>query len=130
MQLMPETAQQFGVTDMTDPVQSLQAGVAYLDYLDDYWSEMIEDSTERMKFVLASYNIGPGHIVDARNLAEKYGADPNIWEDNVEKYLLNKSKHKYYNDEVVKLGYAKGTETVKYVREVLQRYEQYKQFIS
>lgn len=130
MQLMPETAEQFGVTDVTDPVQSLQAGVAYLDYLDNYWSDMITDSSERMKFVLASYNIGPGHIIDARNLAEKYGADPNVWEDNVEKYLLNKSKHKYYNDEVVRLGYAKGTETVKYVKEVLQRYEQYKQFIS
>ncbi len=130
MQLMPETAKQFGVSDISDPQQSLKAGVSYLEYLDRFWTDMVPDSSERLKFVLASYNIGPGHIVDARNLAEKYGADPEVWEDNVELYLLNKSKQKFYNDEVVKLGYAKGTETVKYVREVLRRYELYKQLIS
>lgn len=130
MQLMPETAAQFGVEDLSNPEKSLEAGVSYLNYLDNFWSEMVPDSTERVKFVLASYNIGPGHIVDARNLAEKYGADPNKWEDNVEKFLLNKSKEKFYNDSVVKLGYARGVETVKYVREVLDRYEQYKQFIG
>ena len=130
MQLMPETAAIYGVSDLNDPKQSLKAGISYIEYLDKFWSEMVPDSLERIKFVLASYNIGPGHIVDARNLAEKYGADPTKWFDNVEVYLLNKSKNKYYNDDVVKLGYAKGTETVKYVKEVLERYEHYRQFIS
>lgn len=101
-----------------------------MEYLDNFWEEMVPDSMERVKFVLASYNIGPGHIIDARNLAEKYGADPGKWFDNVEAYLLKKSKDRYYNDEVVKLGYAKGTETVKYVKEVLERYEHYRKFIS
>jgi membrane-bound lytic murein transglycosylase F len=130
MQLMPSTAAMYGVSDMNDPYQSLKAGISYIEYLDEFWSDEITDSLERIKFVLASYNIGPGHIVDARNLAEKYGADPNKWFDNVETYLLKKSKNKYYNDDVVRLGYAKGTETVKYVKEVLERYEQYRQFIS
>lgn len=130
MQLMPATAEQFGAEDVTDPMQNLDAGMRYLKWLDDYWYDFIPDSTERIKFVLASYNIGPGHIMDARALAEKYGADPDVWDDNVEKYLLKKAIPKYYNDEVVKYGYARGTETVDYIRKIFEIYEHYKQFIS
>jgi len=130
MQLMPATAEQFGANDVTDPMQNLDAGMRYLKWLDDYWYKFIPDSTERIKFVLASYNIGPGHISDARALAEKYGADPDIWEGNVEEYLLKKSIPKYYNDEVVKYGYARGTETVDYVKKIFAIYDHYKQFIS
>ena len=130
MQLMPATASQFGVEDITDPMQNLDAGMRYLDWLDDFWAEQIPDSTERLKFVLGSYNIGPGHIIDARRLAEKYGADPNVWEDNVEEFLLKKSIPKYYNDEVVRNGYARGTETVEYVRRIYEIFDHYKQFIA
>lgn len=130
MQLMPATAKRFGVEDLSNAHENLEAGVKYLKWLEEYWSDDIPNSAERYKFVLASYNIGPGHIVDARNLTKKYGIDPNIWFDNVETYLLKKSEAKYYNDDIVKLGYAKGKETVKYVREILDRYEQYKKFIK
>ena len=130
MQVMPQTASMYGVEDLEDPVQSLKAGVSYLDYLDKFWLNMVPDSSERVKFVMASYNIGPGHIIDARNLAEKYGADPLVWSGNVEKYLLKKSNEKFYNDKIVKSGFAKGTETVRYVKEVLARYNHYKHFVS
>lgn len=130
MQLMPSTAAMYGVKNPKDPMQNLRAGIKYLNWLDSYWEDEIADSTERIKFVLASYNIGPGHIVDARNLAEKYDADPNLWYDNVEEFLLKKSKRQYYNDEVVKYGYARGVETVNYVRQVLERFTHYKQFIT
>jgi len=130
MQLMPNTAKQFGITNLKNPELNIKGGFKYLAYLDNLWKETITDSTERIKFVLASYNIGPGHITDARNLAEKYDANPNIWFDNVEVYLKLKSKPKYYNDKVVKRGYARGKETVKYVKEILERYEQYKQLIK
>jgi len=130
MQLMPATAEQFGVTNVTNVHQNVKAGVKYLEWLTEYWREEISDSTERIKFVMSSYNIGPGHIVDARNLAEKYGVDQNIWFDNVETYLLKKSDPKFYTDSIVKYGYAKGLETEKYVREILDRYEHYKQFIE
>jgi membrane-bound lytic murein transglycosylase F len=130
MQLMPNTAKQFGVKNLKNPEQNLKGGFKYLAYLDNLWKETITDSTERIKFVLASYNIGPNHITDARNLTEKYDGDPNIWFDNVEVYLKLKSKPKYYNDEVVKRGYARGKETVKYVKEILERYDQYKQLIK
>jgi len=130
MQLMPNTAAQVGITNLKKPEQNIKGGFKYLAYLDNLWKETITDSTERIRFVLASYNVGPGHIVDARNLAEKYERDPNIWFNNVEVYLQLKSKSKYYNDEVVKSGYASGKETVKYVKEILDRYDQYKQLIN
>ncbi|MCF8242944.1 MAG: transglycosylase SLT domain-containing protein, partial [Melioribacteraceae bacterium] len=130
MQLMPATAKQYGVEDVTNPYQNLRAGINYLKWLDNYWKEYVADQNERIKFVLASYNIGLGHIQDAMRLAEKYDGDPETWYDNVEKFLLSKSKKKYYNDPVVRNGYALGRETSKYVREIFERYEHYLQFIS
>ena len=130
MQLLPSTAKMYGITNLYDPKSNIKAGTKFLIYLDNYWSEFIEDSTEKIKFVLASYNVGRGHIDDARRLAEKYGANPNVWKDNVEFHLLQKSKPKYYNDEVVRNGYCRGKETVKYVREIFERYEHYKKFIE
>jgi membrane-bound lytic murein transglycosylase F len=129
MQLLPTTAEQYGVIDLEDPHQNLKAGFNYLLWLDDFWEEKIPEKTERIKFVLASYNIGLGHIMDARKLAGKYGADQNTWFGNVETYLLKKSQKKYYTDEVVRNGYSSGKETVKYVEEILDRYDHYKKFI-
>ena len=88
------------------------------------------DPNERIKFVLAAYNIGPGHIIDARNLARKNGADPDKWDDNVARFLLSKSDPKYYKDPVVKFGFCRGTETFRYVTEVLERYEHYKNIVG
>jgi membrane-bound lytic murein transglycosylase F len=130
MQLLPSTGKMYGTTNLYDPVLNIKAGTKFLLSLDKYWNEFIEDSTERIKFVLASYNVGRGHIDDARRLAEKYDANLNVWDDNVEFYLLQKSKPKYYNDEVVRNGYCRGIETVKYVKEIFERYEHYKKFIE
>ncbi len=130
MQLMPATAKQFGVINITNVHQNVDAGVKYLKWLTNYWKNEIKDSSETIKFVMASYNIGLGHIEDARKLAKKYGADYNKWNDNVELYLLKKSDPKYYNDPIVRNGYASGTETVKYVREIFDRYEHYQKFIE
>ncbi len=128
MQLLPETGEHYGVTDLTDPQQNINAGVKYLSWLDKFWQKYIQNKDERIKFVLASYNIGFGHVKDAYNLAKKYGAKQNIWFGNVENYLLKKSNKKYYNDKVVRNGYCNCIETVNYVKDVLTKYEQYKQF--
>ncbi len=130
MQLMPQTAKHFGAKNPRDPIQSLKAGFKYLSWLNDFWKSYIPDNNERIKFVLASYNIGFGHILDAMRLAQKYKANPHVWFGNVEKFLLLKSKKKYYTDPVVRNGYCAGKETVKYVREVLARYEHYRKLIS
>jgi membrane-bound lytic murein transglycosylase F len=125
MQLMPETAKRFGATDLKDPQQSLKAGVNYLMYLEKYWTKRIHDPEQRLKFVLASYNAGLSHILDARKLCKKYGKDEANWDD-VEYFLLKKSDPKYYRDPLVTAGYCKCEEPVNYVEEVLERFEQYK----
>lgn len=130
MQLMPGTAKRFGATDLDDPGQSIKAGVAYLKYLDKYWSTRISDPDERLKFVLASYNAGLTHIIDARKLAEKHGKDPALWEDHVEFFLTQKSDPEYYRDPVVRAGYCKCEEPVNYVKDVLDRYGEYKIHIA
>lgn len=127
MQMMPKTAEKFGAENIFDPAENIEAGVAYLIYLDKLWKKSVPDPKERIKFILASYNIGPGHIIDAANLAEKNNARHDVWENNVEKYLLMKSDPKFYNDDIVKNGYALGFETVRFVKEILDRFEHYKQ---
>jgi membrane-bound lytic murein transglycosylase F len=130
MQLMPETAKRFGAVDLNDPRQSIKAGVGYLKYLDTFWGKRVPDEKERLKFILSSYNAGLSHIIDAHKLAEKYGKDPAKWQDNVELLLLKKSDPKYYRDSLVTAGYCKCEEPVNYVKEVLERYEQYRLHID
>ena len=129
MQLMPATARAFGVEDPNDPRQSLRGGVRYLLHLDKYWQRTVFDENERLKFVLASYNAGLTHVIDARRLAEKYEEDPTSWVV-VESYLLKKSDPAYFRDPVVMAGYCKCEEPVNYVREILARYEEYKFHIT
>ena len=129
MQLMPETARRFGATNPDDPRQSIRAGVNYLRHLDKIWAKKISDPGERLKFVLASYNAGLSHIMDARKLAKKHGRDPAVWDD-VEFYLLKKSYRAFYRDPVVTAGYCKCEEPVNYVKNVLQTFDEYKLHIA
>jgi membrane-bound lytic murein transglycosylase F len=126
MQLMPSTAQKFGAHEGSTATEQIAAGIRLLDYLDKRLTNLVPDKNERKKFVLAAYNIGLAHILDARNLAEKYGKDPARWHENVEYYLLAKSMPEYYNDSVVKYGRVSGRETKRFVLDVMDRYEQYK----
>ena len=84
---------------------------------------------ERINFTLASYNSGIGHVLDAMALAEKYGSNKYVWRDNVEKYILLKSNEEYFTDPVCKHGYFRGRETYNFVRDIMNRYEQYKKKI-
>jgi membrane-bound lytic murein transglycosylase F len=128
LQLMPGTARQVGVHDALDPEDNVSGAVRYLKWLNEFWDERVEDEGERLKFILASYNTGPGHVEDAQRLASKYGGDPLVWED-VSYWLLQKSTQKYSTDEVVKFGFCRGLEPVNYVDHILRRYELYKEFV-
>ncbi len=130
MQLMPSTAEQFSVEPDSPVPEHIRAGVNYLRWLDRTLSAHIEDDEERVKFVLASYNVGIGHVLDARRLAEKYGRDPNIWREHVDYFVRNKSKPKYYLDPVVRYGYARGQEPYNYVKEILERYGHYRNVLE
>jgi membrane-bound lytic murein transglycosylase F len=125
MQLMPETGKKFGADNLFNPAQNIKAGVGYLNYLRNYWDKKVEDSTQVMYFVIASYNSGQGHIIDAQKLAKKYGANPNAWFDNVELYLSLLMEPKYYKDPECKLGYCKATETINFVKNVDGKHQFY-----
>ncbi len=129
MQIMPFHVENCGISDFTDPEQNIKCGVRYIGELKSYFSE-IEDDEERLKFILASYNAGPNHVKDAQRLAEKFGDDPNIWTGSVDEYILKKADPDFYNDEVVKYGYCRGTEPYDYVKEILERYAYYARFIG
>ena len=129
LQLMPKTAQEYGVKNCLDPADNIQGAVKFLKWLDGFWRERITDDNERMKFVLASYNAGAGHIQDAQRLTEKYGGNSQSWED-VSYWLLQESTQQYSTDPVVKFGFCRGLEPVNYVTNILRRYDRYKQFVN
>jgi len=129
MQLMPNTAQAHGVTDPNNPRQNINAGKKHLRWLQNIWDDEIADPEERVKFILASYNVGQGHVQDAIALAKKDGLSGQIWDGEIEEYLLKKSKSEYYKDPVVKYGYCRGIETVNYVQSVFAIYQTYKKLV-
>ena len=129
MQLMPTTARRYGLSGSSSPEEQIRAGIEFIKWLDERFREQIPDEQERIKFILASYNIGPGHIFDAMSLADKFGKNSRLWDANVGEYLLKKSNPVFYRDPVVKYGYCRGRETLNYVTRVLERYEHYRNII-
>ena len=125
MQLMPVVMERYNIGYDATVEEQLDAGVQLLHYLEKCLDDKVADSVERVKFVLAAYNSGLGHVYDAQRLARKYGKYPDVWENNVDYFILNKSKKQYYNDTCCKAGYLRGTETYRFVEEVLDRYHQY-----
>lgn len=125
MQMMPATAARFGIDSTQVAETNIDAGVSYIKYLDRMWEKRVSDPEERKKFVLASYNVGPGHVMDAQRIASYLNKDSSRWDNNVADCLLLKSQKAYFSLEVVKHGYCRGEETFKYVSEVLNQYQHY-----
>ncbi|GAP71896.1 transglycosylase, Slt family [Candidatus Symbiothrix dinenymphae] len=127
MGLMPRTAASMGITqEQTHEVEaSILAAARLIKRLNDKYFAGIKNEEERIKFILASYNAGSGHIRDAIALAKKYNKNPNVWEDNVSAALRWKMIPEYYNDPVVKQGYFRPGETLSYVRNVMERWKAY-----
>ena len=120
MQVMPATSGAVGVDpgSLGDPDANVKAASKIISKLDKAFANKVEDRNERLKFVVAAYNSGLGHIYDAMALAEKHGMDPAKWTGNVSIAALMKSRPEYYNDPVVKNGYFRGRETVDFVDHV------------
>lgn len=131
MQLMPNTASLYGIdtNSVKRPLTNISTGVKYLKWLDNKFLSIVPNKDERVKFVLAAYNIGIGHILDAQLLTKKYGKNMEKWDD-VKEYLLNKSMPKYYQDTLVRFGYCKGVQTYNYVAGVLSCFMHYKNITS
>jgi peptidoglycan lytic transglycosylase F len=122
MQLIPETAELLGVSDVNDPATSIQAGIRYMDYLRGKFEKdlLLED---RLWFSLAAYNAGYGRVKRARVLAEKMSLDKNKWFDNVEKAMLILARPYRKNGET--LRDCRCGQTVVYVRDIKTLYNNY-----
>lgn len=119
MQVLPRTAKELGIHDLTQPAQSIDAGVKYMNWTRDRFSEDMP-TQERLFFALAAYNAGFGHVKDAQRLAKQMNLDPKKWFNNVEKAMLLLQQPTYYKK--ARFGYCRGSEPVNYVREIHQRY--------
>ena len=119
MMLTRDTAERVGVEDRTDPVESIHGGARYLREVVNKIPERIPHP-DRLWFALAAYNIGFGHLEDARILAESHGGNPDHWND-VREYLPLLSQKKWY--EQTRHGYARGYEPVSFVRNIRRYYD-------
>ncbi len=126
MQIMPSTADMLGLqrSDIYDPERNVAAAAKYIAQLTKLFAD-VQNPTERIKFVLASYNGGHFHIRDAMALARKNGQSPYRWND-VSGFVLRLSQPQYYNDPIVKNGYMRGSETVDYVEKIWSRWLEYR----
>lgn len=110
MQLMPVTMKKYNIDHNSSIEEQLEAGGKLLLHFEQEFAEAIPDSVERANFVLASYNAGMGHVMECRELAEKNGYDPNVWEDNVEPFCPR--------------------QTIIFVKDITKRYSHYKALIE
>ncbi len=124
MMLTLSTAKQLGVKNRLDPRQSIMGGARHLKQMIKNVPKGVEGEN-RLKFALAAYNIGMGHVHDAQKLAKRIGLNQNIWND-LRVVLPLLSQKRYYR--TLKYGYARGSEPVKYVSsiydygDILQKY--------
>ncbi|MBS9403255.1 membrane-bound lytic murein transglycosylase MltF [Halomonas sp. TRM85114] len=114
MMLTQNTAESLGVTNRLDPAASIDGGARYLA---DRHQRLPDDIPEpdRTYLALASYNIGRGHVLDARELARELGKNPDAWED-MKEVLPLKADERYYPQ--TRYGYARGFEPVHYVQRI------------
>ena len=132
MQIMPRTARAYGLSmnRIAQPEANIETASKILKDLDKSFSSRVKDPEERKKFVLAAYNGGIAHVLDAIALAKKYGKNPEVWDNNVESTLLMKANREYYSDPVCRAGYFRGRETVAYVKHVMSYYNRAKRAVS
>lgn len=122
MQMLPRTAKELGVTNLTEPEQAISSGIRYLNWTRDRFSKDLPVQ-EQIFFSLASYNAGYGHVKDAQRLARQLGLRDDKWFNHVEKAMLLLQQKEYYKK--ARFGYVRGSEPVNYVRDIHQRYLSY-----
>lgn len=126
MQLMPATARSFGLDPYSvfEAEKNIEAGVQYIKSLNLLFRKVLS-ADDKVKFVLASYNSGPAHVIDAMSLAEKFGKNKYKWTDNVEYYFQRKNVPEYYNDDVVRYGKFNSAQTLRYLNDVHETHLKY-----
>ncbi len=123
LQVMPATAEDMGFPPpLFEPDRNIQAGLKYLNWVRDRFEPTLP-AVERLWFILASYNAGYGHLLDARRLARELGLNPDVWFGNVEQAMLKLSEPQYFTK--ARYGYVRGAEPVQYVRKISHLYHAY-----
>jgi len=122
LQVMPQTAAELGVEDPWDPESNIRAGVKYLSWLLQRFEPTLP-RRQRIRFALAAYNAGLGHVRDARRLAKVTGLNPDRWFGNVEKAIVLLEKQKFYKR--ARHGYCRGSEPMQYVSRIQTKYDAY-----
>ncbi|HEY3446261.1 MAG TPA: transporter substrate-binding domain-containing protein [Myxococcales bacterium] len=123
LQVMPATAKELKIENVTEPEAGVHAGVKLLSrYARLFMSPEVKEK-DRMRFALAAYNCGPGHVHDARRLAADLKLNPNKWFGNVEKAMLLLSVPQHAKK--ARSGYCRCEEPVKYVSSIQSRYDNY-----
>ena len=121
-QVLPGTARELGFQRLENAEDCAHAGIKHLARLADRLETTLPVQ-QRMRFALAAYNAGWGHLADARQLARARSLDPDKWFKNVERAMLLLQQPAYYAH--ARHGYVRGTEPVRYVSEIQSRYENY-----
>ena len=121
-QVLPSTALELGFEDLYDPATGIHAGIKYLNLMIERLDARVP-LKHRLRFALAAYNAGWGHLEDARRLAEEKGWDRNKWFGHTERAMLLLREPEYYTRS--RHGYVRGFEPVNYVSEIQNRYEHY-----
>jgi peptidoglycan lytic transglycosylase F len=116
MMLMPKTAQKMGVSNVFSPEENIRGGARYLAYMKERIPQRIRDP-DRTWMAMAAYNIGIGHLEDARIITQIRKKNPDRWQD-VRANLPRLSDPRWHSR--VKRGYANGQETVQFVERVTQ----------
>ena len=119
MMLTKRTAKDLGIEDRTIPAQSIRGGAKYIRQLSKKFSDELEKQ-DRLWFTLAAYNVGFGHVQDARLITKRRGGNPDKWVD-VKESLPLLSRKKWYKK--TRYGYARGNEPVKYVENIRSYYD-------
>ncbi len=114
MMLTRTTAKELGIKNRLDPIASIMGGAYYLNKLRKRLPETVSEP-DRTWLALAAYNVGMGHIWDARKLAKQLNRNPDSWQDLATVLPLLTVK-KYYKK--LKYGYARGNEPVNYVKNI------------
>ncbi len=119
MMLTLPTAKELGIASRLDAQQSIRGGTQYFRNLLRRIPERIQ-MPDRLWFTLAAYNIGLGHLEDARILTQKSGGNPDLWVDVKQRLPLLRQKRFY---KTTRYGYARGNEAVEYVANIRRYYD-------
>jgi membrane-bound lytic murein transglycosylase F len=104
----------------------LRAASRYLTELDSIWAPTVPDPVQRLRFVLASYSVGAGHVMDARAVAQQLNLDPQRWEGEVERAITLLALPRYFSLPMVRNGPCRGSDTFIRVREVSCLYDHFR----